>query len=119
MLVINLTSFSEFVHKLRDGKKMNTRDFANFCNVSQSTIVRAENFQHDHSTFRLESLRNIAEANGHSLRTLIGYIYPDEAEIDPDTLAAAETFGQLSTQDRESISASIDGILRKRREVKK
>lgn len=119
MLVINLTTLSEFVHNLRDNKKMNTREFAKFCHVSQSTIVRAENYQHDHSSFRLKSLRSIGEANGYSLSLMIGLILPGELDIPPDILALAETFEQLTVEEREHISASIDGIVRKRRDLNK
>lgn len=114
MVVTNLMTFAEFIHNLRDNQKMNQREFADFCHVSQSTIVRAENFRRDPSKLELKSLRNIGDATGHSLHTLIGYIYPDQSEIDPDILALAEIFGKMSVEEREYLAASADGIIRKR-----
>lgn len=119
MAVTNLTSFAQFIHGLREKEKMSQKDFGKLCGVGQTTIARAENYQRDPSKLELKSLRNIGQATGHSLHTLIGYIYPDQSDIDPDLLALAETFRQLSDEEREFVGDTMTTILRKRNERKK
>lgn len=119
MMVMNVTSFAQFIHGLRDKEKMSQKDFGKFCGVGQTTIARAENYQRDPSKLELKSLKNIGDATGHSLHTLIGYIYPDNSEIDADALALAETFAQMTDEEQEFVRDTMTTIFRKRKERNK
>lgn len=112
-------TLAQFVHDQMETRHMSTREFATFCGVSQSTIVRAGNYKGDPSKMDIKSLRSIAKATEHSLIMLVGLIYPDESEIDAEALFMAETFGQLPSEDRERLSAGMLGIMSKRRNQSK
>lgn len=108
-------SLSGFIQSEMQKRNMSARQFAQFIGVSHGTINRFLDFgTKDVGYPSVDFMFKLAKATETDVGTLMAMIEPNPAPIDPETLAVAQQFQQLSEAERKLIFAAIRGLLAER-----